>query len=272
LLLAVDFGEILQTANGLSVKGDLRILDVTNPRLPVEIASWGLKQNLGEPVGMFRSGSAQDEVTGEDCRPVCRGESAAVFLHDVWANDEGTIAYLSYWDAGLILLDISDLFRPILIGRGTYGEGEEGNTHAAVPARGGDLVLVADEDFSPGPWGFLRIFDTSIPMNPVQIGVFGTPNTFVQPPPDDGNYTIHNVMVRGDTAFISWYSDGIQVVDFSDPFAPRHVAQFVPPDLPDPNGFFPAKALVWGVFVREDLVFASDINGGLYVLRLEEAR
>ena len=69
------------------------------------------------------------------------------------------------------------------------------------------------------------------------------------------------------TAYISWYSDGLRVVDFSSPAAPREIASFVPPDLPDPVGFFPAKALVWGVYVQGDLILISDTNGGLYVLK-----
>ncbi|HEX9813779.1 MAG TPA: hypothetical protein VGB31_02395, partial [Myxococcota bacterium] len=75
---------------------------------------------------------------------MCRGEEGAwIYLHDVWANRDGTVAYLSYWDAGLILLDISDPSQPRLLGRGNYLN-EEGNTHSAVPAQGGNLVIVGD--------------------------------------------------------------------------------------------------------------------------------
>jgi len=77
------------------------------------------------------------------------------------ANRDGTVAYLSYWDAGLILLDISDPSQPRLLGRGNYLN-EEGNTHSAVPAQGGNLVIVGDEvdgsAFGENLRGFMRVF------------------------------------------------------------------------------------------------------------------
>jgi hypothetical protein len=43
----------------------------------------------------------------------------------------------------------------------------------------------------------------------------------------------------------------------------------VPPPTEDPQGVFPPVPLVWGVFPDHDsdLVFASDINSGLWILR-----
>ena len=49
------------------------------------------------------------------------------------------------------------------------------------------------------------------------------------------------------------------MVDISDPANPALIAQFVPPTNP----------AVWGVFLTRQFVLASDINNGLYVLRLE---
>jgi len=243
----VDFGEALQLLFDLPIIGDLRIVDVTDPRHPVQVGDWGIVKNLG--LNPF-------EGQGEDF--------AFKFLHDVWV--EKNIAYLSYWDAGLILVDVSDPSDPQFMSQTPYPPSEEGNTHVAVPAQGGNLVVTGDEDFTPGPWGFMRVFDALDATHLAQVGSFGTANTF-GPRPDAGDYSIHNVVVRGSSVYASWYSDGIRVVDISAPAAPREIASFVPPDLPDPVGFFPAKALVWGVYVQDDLVFASDINGGLYILK-----
>ena len=263
VLIAAALAELSQILNDPPATGELKIVEVTNPREPVQIASWGIKQDLGEPVGQRRPNGT---FLGDDCRPVCRGEGfAGVFLHDVWANRQGTVAYLSYWDSGLILLDISDPSHPFLLGRGNYLS-DEGNTHVAVPARGGNLVIVADEDFQAGPWGFMRVFDTTDATNPVEVGQFRTEHTS-GPPPDAGWYTAHNLFVRGSTVYASWYSDGIRLVDISTPAAPREIASFVPPDVADPQGILPAKALVWGIYVQRDLIFASDINAGLYILK-----
>ncbi len=57
------------------------------------------------------------------------------------------------------------------------------------------------------------------------------------------------------------------MVDISAPAAPREIASFVPPDVADPRGNLPAKPLVWGIYVHGDLILASDINAGLYILK-----
>ena len=81
-------------------------------------------------------------------------EGPAVFLHDVWVQENAgkTIAYLSYWDAGLVLLDVTDPANPVFLGDSTYpnpdasGLPPEGNGHVAVPTAAGDLVIFGDED------------------------------------------------------------------------------------------------------------------------------
>jgi hypothetical protein len=361
--------------------GDFRVVEATDPRNPRQIADWGAQVELG-----------LDLTNG------------GIFCHSAWANDDGTVAYLSYWDAGVIILDISDPSQPRFLGRTIYAPGEEGNTHSVWPANGGDLLLVADEDFSPGGarlmvtdppalagpilavegsitrlvcrlgeisgevayvgqgcnsdtygahpggkialidrggcafsekilraqaagaiavvianntpgppltmggdpsginlagvmisqadgarvkaalssgqtvrlsltpdpnagWGFLRLFDLRDPTQPRQISTFATDLARQCPPPDGGWYTIHNPFVVGDTAYLSWYSDGVRVLDISDPAQPREIAFFVPPDRSDGQGLRGGKALVWGVYVQGDLIYLSDINTGLYILR-----
>ncbi len=125
------------------IVGILQIVEITDPDSPTLVGEWRLSH------------------AGLDC-PARGNDSAHCFLHDVTVSKDGTTAYLSYWDAGLILLDISDPASPQLIGQG-LGEvqlpddaegwlNEEGNTHAAVPIKvdGRHLVVVGDEDFTGG--------------------------------------------------------------------------------------------------------------------------
>lgn len=115
-------------------------------------------------------------------------------------------------------------------------------------------------------------------MNPVQIGTFAIPEVFDCPPPGEeldfskGFFTAHNPIVRGNLVFVSWYTGGILVIDISDPTNPRQVARFthevestgtfshpfIPEDVPQ----------FWGVYVDRDLVVGSDINAGIFVLKL----
>ncbi len=262
VLLAVPFAEVF---DGF---GDFVVMDITDPTDPQIIADWGAGKDGGIafgspifPVPPFPPGS--------DCTPppgtpeLCRGDSfPGVLLHDVWASTNGGTAYLSYWDAGLILLDISDPTNPTFLGRGeeppTFGN-DEGNAHVAVPAQGGNLVLVGDEDFVPGPWGFLRVFDTSDATDPHEIGAFATSGSLGSDPTPA---TMHNIIVRGSRAYLSWYFEGIRVVDFSQPSAPREIAAFIPDPAETSPGLF------WGVYVHKDMILGSDILGGLFILKM----
>jgi hypothetical protein len=68
----------------------------------------------------------------------------------------------------------------------------------------------------------------------------------------------HNVEIRGTRAYASWYAGGIVALDVRTPTRLRRVGQFAP-----------AGATFWGVDVdpKGSLVFASDIVGGLWILR-----
>ena len=54
----------------------------------------------------------------------------------------------------MIILDISDPSNPVLLGRTAYAPGEEGNAHSVDEARGGSVLVQADEDFSPFEFQF----------------------------------------------------------------------------------------------------------------------
>lgn len=247
----IDFGEVAQLFFGGPSIGDVRIIDVTDPTNPQLASDWGIVKDLG--ANPFDPGQFSDPF-----------ESAP---HDVWVEDG--IAYVSYWDAGLILLDVSDPSDPEFISQTQYEPGADGNTHVAVPARGGNLVIVGDEDFSPvlggdDIWGFGRIFDTQ--NDPVQVSTFDTGN--VTEDPGVGDFTMHNVIVRGSTAYVSWYSDGIVLFDISQPANPRQIGQFIPEAAADPFGLLPPVVEMWGVYVHGSLILGSDMNSGLHVLKM----
>src|SRR5262249_55573266 len=131
--------------------GDLRIVDVTDPRNPVELNDWGAHKDAGLPVGIH-----------DQCTPWCRGASPDAYLHSVGLSPDGRTAYLAYWDLGVILLDVSEPTALRLLGQFAEPFGDEGNTHSVSVTRDGKLLLVADETAGP-PWGGLRLVDISDP-------------------------------------------------------------------------------------------------------------
>jgi hypothetical protein len=85
---------------------------------------------------------------------------------------------------------------------------------------------------------------------------------------------IHNPLLVGSEVYASWYSDGVRVIDVSNPRAPREVANFVPPAGQNPvkpaqRSVLTNTTQLWGVAVDEatGLIYASDMNTGLWVLR-----
>lgn len=145
-------------------------------------------------------------------------------------------------------------------------EADAARLRTAAAPNGAPLTLPSDRR-----WSGLRIWDVREASNAHQVGIYQTPNSLAFPPPGPGYYTIHNPQTVGTLAFLSWYSDGLRVVDIRDPAAPRALASYVPPPSVNPlHAAFPDGTLVWGVALMGDLVLISDINGGLSVLRWTE--
>jgi hypothetical protein len=132
--------------DGRGGRGDLLIVDISDPARPQLVGSWGV---LGEP--------ALGTSVYQAAR---RGGDARTLLHSVRARHDGRVAYLSYWDAGVILLDISDPARPRYLGRTAFGPVDEGNAHSVAEARGGALIVEADEVLDAGE---LRVSSPVLP-------------------------------------------------------------------------------------------------------------
>ncbi|HEX2044129.1 MAG TPA: hypothetical protein VHF23_00725 [Gaiellaceae bacterium] len=241
------------------VNPEFRIVDVSDPRNPVQVGDWSAWRDQGE--------SPLDGM----------GSFPFNFVHSVVVFHE--IAYVSYWDYGTVMLDVSDPANPVFLGKTEYGPEAEGNAHSAWIARGGKILIQMDEDFDPSPnpdvetgWGYGHIFDISDPANPVELSTLKMPSTHQFPPPGPGDFTIHDPKVRGNTLYVSWYTEGVVVMDISKPAAPRRIAQFIPPEkAEDPLGiFFPGEEFVeiWGVFPHRSYVLASDMNTGLWVFKV----
>jgi hypothetical protein len=247
-------------------QGDLRIIDITNPRRPRQVADWDVR----------RDGPAET-----------RGQLAArrdVFDHSAWPFDKGNKLFASFWSAGVQFLDIKDPANPRLIGQTPYrpDDGYRG-AHSGWFNEDETLFVQNDETMtavgsgSRATWTFQRVFDTSSLERPRLLSTFATESAV--PGNDgkvatDGVYSVHNAVIKGDRSYASWYSDGVRVVDLSDPGKPREVAWFVPPPSSPRQTAATAQGgrrdmpVVWGVFPYKDVVLASDMNSGLWVFRV----
>jgi len=138
--------------------GDFRIVDVTNPRFPLHVEEWGAAAKLGWPGPFFGQGSF-----------------GGVFGHSARASADGTRAYVSYTDLGVLTLDITDVTDPELVGQTQYPADADGDTHSV--AEYGDFLLVNDEDFDPRSPAHI-LFDSSVGIgneSPSGPPLFGDP-------------------------------------------------------------------------------------------------
>jgi hypothetical protein len=132
---------------------------------------------------------------------------------------------------------------------------------------GGTPVTGAMID-AKGEWGGLNVIDITNPAIPALRSTYRTPGAGVFPPPDLGVYSAHHALGSGNRVFLASHSDGLRVLDISNPAVPVEVASFVPPDRPDPRNEIPGKALVTGVALAGNHVVITDVHSGLFVLGL----
>jgi hypothetical protein len=285
----------------------LQFFDVTDPASPVELGTWDAvhptigchevdlsvtaagrvlagcsipfaeQYDAGVPVVIV---DATDPTTpvkvGTYTNPVEAGVGcvSATLAHSVRFAGGGRRMYVSYWDAGTIELDVTDPSHPVEVARTEIAPPDEDANNHSLTEVSGRWLIINPEDFSPddcgeeyGGWGEAWLYERR--NGPTRLrGTFATQNS--QSTRTDGVYTVHNTEVWGGTqAFSSWYSDGIRWWEFESTGRTRARGWFVPPATPDPNGYWPAVPLVWGVALQpqHDLVLASDINSGLWILR-----
>ncbi|MEJ2371589.1 MAG: hypothetical protein P8Y07_12170 [Gemmatimonadales bacterium] len=171
-------------------------------------------------------------------------------LQYVWA--EKGLAYLSYWDDGLIILDVGDGIKggtprkPKFVSQyqyRTYQPEEFGNTHTAY--RYGDYVFTGDEIFGcgdcvNGPRGYIHVVDVSDIENPKQVARY------------DGLRVVDvSGELRGDL-----YKQGREVAWFQ---SAGEEGEAIVPNAP----------LAWGPQPHKGNVFMSDMNSGLWVIQVE---
>ena len=222
---------------------DFRIFDVSNPSQPVQVGGWGAWRSLG--------------INPRDGR----GGFSSNFVHSVITNPAATRAYLSYWDLGTVILDISNPASPRYLGR-TPAVDAEGDAHSSWLMKSGKVLVETHENAIGRPF----FFDISNPRKPQLLSRFG--------PSGGGNsFTagVHDPKIVGNRGYFSWYSRGVLVGNVANPRKPKLIARFTPARSQDPErSFCPGSScsLIWGVFPTAKYVLASDIVGGLWVFRL----
>ena len=241
--------------------GSMRVIDIRDPYKPKQVARWETPRS-----------------------------AAGRMLHDIDVQDG--LAYLSYWNDGLVILDVGKGIKggspenPQLVSQYKYdlnalyrdveavgGPGFIRGTHTAW--RAGKYVFVGDEVFSAKPrptegggvvglgraYGRLHVIDVSDIEHPKSVAYYE--------PKDGGS---HNVWVAGDTLYMGDYQGGLRVLDISGELRGdlltqgREIAHVV---TGDKAGNVPNAANAWGAIYRDGYIYVPDINSGLWIVRVD---
>ncbi|MCB9274570.1 MAG: choice-of-anchor B family protein [Lewinellaceae bacterium] len=169
------------------------------------------------------------------------------YIHDLYVRDN--IAYLHAGQAGFIVADFTDAAHPVLLGTmDTYPQ--QGYNHSGWLSDDGLYYYLCDETHSSD----VKIVDMS-DLDAIRVvSTMNAASHLLEIP--------HNVYLKDGLLYVSYYYDGLQVFDVSNPLFPRRVAYYDTYDGPDEDYF----AGAWGVFTMPSgKVLISDMNNGLYV-------
>jgi hypothetical protein len=241
---AYVYAAIPLAERGQPISPGFRIFDVTDPRRPSDVGSWIAPESM-------------------------RAGRKAVFVHSVRVNPAATRAYVSYWDLGTIILDISKPAHPQFLGRTTDTQGA---AHSTALTPNGKMMIETHETTGGRP----SFWDVSRPRRPLLLGSFKPPARLVAAArrrTGAGGFAlgVHDAKIIGRRAYFSWYALGVLVVDIANPRRPRFVTQFLPPGSRDPErDFCPGSrcTYTWGVYPTPGLALAGDMVGGLWVFRI----
>jgi choice-of-anchor B domain-containing protein len=159
-------------------------------------------------------------------------------------------------------IDVWDVTNPAavqLLGRQSYANARY--THSGWWTEDGRYLFAHDEldEQNAGLFTTVRVFDMSDIRSPSLVpgGGWVGPNRSID----------HNGYVRGNRYYFSNYSEGLTVLDITDPRVPQRVGYFDTFPSSAQTGFVGA----WGAypFFASGTIAIADINTGLYLLKNE---
>jgi hypothetical protein len=296
--------------------GDLRIVDVSDPANPSDLAVVSSEDDPGSDfndVKLFQAQGGTFAILAGGLCPIVDARDPAnpvvvaklgEYAHSIFIRyDDGghPLAYLANYDDDTPIFDLSDPASPVLVervpnpptaaGQGTIAvhdlfaepdrlylngttegfvimdrAGEDWAEGARMPSDGyshanwvGDvagrrIAIHGDEGFN----AHLRVVD----VDPASKEFMTTIGEYQTRP----EVSIHNMMLFGDRVYLTYYHDGVRIIDLSDPTRPQLAAYYhtwdVETGLPGPF----EGAIGLDVDQEAGLIWVADISRGLLVL------
>ncbi|AKI98515.1 Hypothetical protein AA314_00142 [Archangium gephyra] len=165
----------------------------------------------------------------------------------------GDRLYVNYSEQGYDIVDVSNPSDLRTLGNFSH-RGPQYSHHNAVGTFAGRTIAFMGGE---GPGEHLRVLDITDPAHIVKIGEFQ-----LRAP-----ISIHNMLLVGKKLYLSWYQEGVRVLDVSNPTRPTQVAYYNTFRESDPGrGDYYDGAI--GIRVPGDgYLYVVDTSRGLMLLR-----
>jgi len=270
-----------------------RILDIEDPTHPVEVGRWWLPEQ-------FENGILEkDKIRLENplSEPGMHGPPYV----------KGDYAYIGYNGAGVVIVDISDITQPKLVGQlKTHpllgGQRSGARCHTVLPLSQKPYAIFTNEGerfccFNPEllqgkaqPINIIGMMDVSDVTNPTLVAVFPYPEVPPEYPYKNfndcgigvngplGPHNIHephdhpDLEDRNDRLYCCYFHAGLRIYDIDDPYVPKEIAYFIPP-TPESYKYdceYPGPMIA----ITEDIVvdkrgymFIDTFHDGVYALK-----
>ncbi len=239
----------------------LVIVDLSAPTRPCEVGRWWFP-------GQHTAGGETPGWTPTQSHGGAPGAKRYALHHPLIRGER---AYCGYWDAGLVILDISEKRAPKLVSQLEFGADVSTATHTALPVPGRDVLVVTDEQLANDCNGMqtrVRVVDIADETQPRVLSEFPAPEgDFCSRGGRSGPHNVHEMrpgsLVNSSEIYVTWFNAGLRVVDISDATRPHEVAYFVP-DAPPGRSSIQFNDLV---VAADGLVYVTDrFAGGLYIV------
>jgi hypothetical protein len=225
------------------------IIDIADPARPREVGRWWVP--------------GQHVAAGE--KPAWPGTSFRTH-HPLRLGER---LYVSLWDGGFAIVDISDPARPRTVSHVPDRRPGGAPTHTALAVGhkilGRNWLVVFDEELGGGnPPAFMLLYDITDEKKPVPAGTFQVPQAPAgQTGGRFGAHQPHEFVGPDNLVYAAWFSGGLRVIDISNPQKPREVGHYIPRPWPGAG-----SAQSNDVFVDErGLIYLIDRVRGLDILR-----
>ncbi len=170
------------------------------------------------------------------------------YTHDGFIKNN--IGFFNCGSSGLWVIDFTNPLAPVTLSTLT-AYSDAGYNHSGWLTEDGKYYILCDETHGARP----KILDVSDLTEPTEVATI-EPGIWTSEIP-------HNVIIRGNYAYFSYYYDGLEVWDISNPLNPQRAYFYDTYSAPNVASY----AGAWGVNpnLPSGNILISDMQGGLFV-------